>query len=371
MKTGKTLAELALEIDRRSKAKKDLVVPAKGMRMYPWENGEGVGIEFSAKEVEPIVFINGVAHDQIGNYCEIPGRYYDRCLRESPRLLAQNVSHWFSLDSSPRLVRTLDGGARAFLSDRYRPLENEDLAQAIIPVIADDDQFDLMSCEITDKRLYLKVVHKKVTRELARTGNYFGDKNHRIIDVLAPAVTISNSEVGCGSVSIQAGWFNAFCSNLATMGERSMKKYHTGARHELVGDEAFAMLSDDTRRKTDVALWAQVQDVLKGAFDEVRFGELVEKIEGTRKDVIDKKADVVQVVNFASKEVGITEGEQKGILQYLIEGGDLSRFGVHNAVIRYSQDVENYDRATELERAGAALIEMPKTTWNKVIALAS
>lgn len=371
MKEGKTLQELALEIERRSQAKQDLIVPAKGLRMYAWDDGGGVGLEFNSKEAEPITWINDVAHDQISGYCDIPKKYYDRCLRESPKLLANNVSHWFSLDSSPRLVRKLDGRARAFLSNRYRPLENEDLAQAILPVIASDEQFDLMSCEITERRLYLKVVHKKVTRELSKTGNYFGDQKHRIVQVLAPAVTISNSEVGCGSLSVQAGWFNSFCSNLATMGERSMKKYHVGAKHELLGEEAFAMLSDETRRKTDEALWMQLTDVLRGAFDEVRFNELVDRIEGTRADVIDKKADVVQVVSFASKEVGINEGEQKGILQYLIEGGDLSRFGVHNAITRYSQDVESYDRATELERAGAALIEMPKTQWAKVVALAS
>lgn len=369
MKTGKSLQELALEIERRGKAKLDYIVPARAIEMFTLDDGAQLGL--AMKGADRINTINEIAHDGIGAYTEIPAKYYDRLRREAPQLLAKNVNHWLGMDSSQRLVRTLDGGARAFLSDRYRPLENEDLAQAILPVIASDDQFDLMSCEITDRRLYLKVVHKKVTRELKRLGGQFGDGRHVIAQVLAPAVTISNSEVGCGSVSIQAGWFNSFCSNLATMGERSLKKYHTGARHELVGDEAFAMLSDTTKRKTDEAIWAQVQDVLRGAFDEVRFGELVDKIEGTRSDVIGKKADVVQVVNFASKEVGITEGEQKGILQYLIEGGDLSRFGVHNAITRFSQDCESYDRASELERAGAAIIEMPKTQWAKVIALAS
>jgi hypothetical protein len=45
---------------------------------------------------------------------------------------------------------------------------------------------------------------------------------------------------------------------------------------------------------------------------------------------------------------------------------DLSRLGLHNAVTRYSQDVESYDRAPELERIGAQVIELPKNDWTQI-----
>ena len=58
----------------------------------------------------------------------------------------------------------------------------------------------------------------------------------------------------------------------------------------------YAMLSDETRRKTDEALWSQVRDVVKGAFDRARFDSLVDKIEGSQADKIE--GDVVKTVNL-------------------------------------------------------------------------
>ena len=40
------------------------------------------------------------------------------------------------------------------------------------------------------------------------------------------------------------------------------------------------------------------------------------------------------------------------MLRDLIEGGDLSGFGLVNAVTHYSQQVDDYDRATDLEAIG-------------------
>ena len=47
--------------------------------------------------------------------------------------------------------------------------------------------------------------------------------------------------------------------------------------------------------------------------------------------------------------------EASGILGHLAAGGNLSRWGFANAVTRYAQDVESYDRATELEKLGGKL----------------
>jgi len=281
--------------------------------------------------------------------------------------LIHNVNTWIaSHEGEKRMVRTLDGNTRAFLSDAYRPLENVDLAQAILPVLLDTGKYDIMSCEVTDRKLYIKVVGKALARELAKTGNYLGDGRHQIVRVVYPAVTISNSEVGFGQLSIQQAIYDSGCSNLATMGERALKRRHVGARHNMLSDELVSQLSDDTRRKTDEALWAQVRDVVAGGFNEAKFNELVDTIEGAREDKIDREADVVEVVKVAGQKLGFTETEGKGVLQALIEGADLSRFGLYNAITAYSQGVESYDRATELERIGGNVIELPRQDWQQI-----
>jgi hypothetical protein len=290
---------------------------------------------------------------------------------ESPQLLAHNVNTWLSAGTGQkRMVRTLDGKARAFLSDKFRPIENEDLAETVLPLLLDGGRFDIMSCEVTERKLYIKVVDKSVSRKLAETGNFMGDGKHRIVRIAAPAITISNSEVGHGALSIQAGIYDSFCSNLATFAARSMKKYHVGARHDLLGEDVVALLSAQTQNLTNAALMSQVRDVVANAFNPARFNELVDTVEGTAKEKI-SDVDVVKLVNLTGKQIGLTEGENKGVLSALIEGGDLTRFGLYNAVTAFSQKVESYDRATELERAGAAVVELAQPEWQRLLALAA
>lgn len=45
------------------------------------------------------------------------------------------------------------------------------------------------------------------------------------------------------------------------------------------------------------------------------------------------------------------------ILRHFIMGNDFSHFGLVNAVTRSSQDVADYNRATELERIGGTLLD--------------
>lgn len=353
MKSGLTLQELAAEIERRSTAKKDLLVSTKHIEMTL--SGDHPELVVADREQFKI---NGIAHSQIAEHAEIPKRYYDRMLQDAPDLLATNVNRWFQKYPVKRLLRTLDGTGRALLSDRYRPRENEDLADAVLPRILHLG-LDVMSCQITDTRLYIKAVDPKVTRELKAKGAMWG-KDHVGVRCLAPAVTISNSEVGLGALSVLGGVYDQWCSNLATYGERSMRKYHVGAKHEL-GEDVYALLSDTTRRITDEADWAQVGDVVAGAFDRARFDSLCNKIADTQDDKIE--GDPVQVVKLATNRFGLNEETGTSILKHLIEGGDLSRFGLYNAITRTASDMDDYDTATAMERNGAQIIELPKAEW--------
>ena len=87
------------------------------------------------------------------------------------------------------------------------------------------------------------------------------------------------------------------------------------------------------------------------------------------RDAADVKMDgklVPQVVELTSKEFSITETEGENILGYLIDGGDLSLYGLANAVTRHAQDVDSYDRSTELEATGYRILTMPPTLWRRI-----
>ena len=72
------------------------------------------------------------------------------------------------------------------------------------------------------------------------------------------------------------------------------------------------------------------------------------------------------IVKLASKEFHITDSESTGVLQRLIESNDLTLYGLSNAVTRHSQDVESYDRASELESIGYSILTMPPRQWSRI-----
>ena len=155
MKQGRTLQELAAEIERRSKNKKDYTVRANALRMTTQDTDldpkhAQVGFWLGDERYG----VNNIAHAQIADYLKIPKAYYDRMLAEAPELLARNVNQWFEEIGADklRMARTMDGNVRALLSNGYRRFENEQFAEAVLPVISDLG-LDIMSAEITDRRL--------------------------------------------------------------------------------------------------------------------------------------------------------------------------------------------------------------------------
>lgn len=360
MKTGRTLSELAAEIERQQNTKKDLVASTKNVVMGTM--GKDVGVKVG--DLAPIG-VNELAHDQIGAHLGIHAKYYDKMKADAPELLATNVNHWFRAKPEARLIRTLDGRMRAFLSDSYRPLENYDLAEAVLPVLR-DLKLDIMSCEVTERRLYIKAVDERLKRDVP-TGRKMGDGSHVFFDTCSPAIIISNSEVGAGALSIDSGVFTKVCTNMAMIADGGMRRRHVGSRNAITdGEQVRHLLSDATKRATDKAIWMQVRDVVKGAFDEARFAQVTDRLGGMAADRIEPDADVVKVVEFGAKTLGYTETEGKSILKHLIEGGDLSRYGLFNAVTRTAQDVESYDRASELEALGGKVIELPRNDWQRM-----
>lgn len=361
MKIGRDLVELAKELERRRRSARDFVADTRHMRMttfHPGGEGEEViAPRLQIADMEPIA-VQPFAHGQLAQHVGIPKPYYDKMLAEAPELLTRNVNHWFHNAPAMRMARTLDDQLRALLSNTYRPLDNHDFMEAALPPLLERG-VEVMSCEVTDRRLYLKVVDNSVQRDIP-TGKRMGDGTHTIFDTCVPALVLSNSEVGDGALSVTTGVFTKMCTNLAVFREHSKRTRHLGARID-VGDELYKLLSDETRRKTDAALFAQVSDVVRGAFNEAAFDARVAKLTDAAKDEIE--ADPVKVIEVTAKHFGLNEGERSGILQHLIRGGDLTRYGLHAAITRQAEDAGDYDRASQLEVIGGDLIDLDRSQW--------
>lgn len=347
MKHGLSLSQLAAEIERQAEAKKDYLVNTAEANAVVEDNGV-VALRFGGHNFP----INDHAHRQIGARLQLPAPYYDRMRADAPQLLVTNVNTWLHQEPEKRLVRVLDGKVRAFVSDSFSlDKDNIDFATAVLPVLQSMD-IQVHSCQLTPTKLYLKVVDNNIQAQIP-AGKKFGDGSHAIFDTVSPALVLSNSEVGSGAAAIEAGVWTKACTNLAVFAERSVRKYHVGARHEMTTDFA-EMLSTATRELTQKAFFAQVQDVVKGAFARAKFDALVDKLKGATENRI---TDVEAVIEVTAKKFSLNEGQRKSVLAHLIEGGDLSQYGLSAAVTRTAEDQDDYETASDLERLGGKIIE--------------
>ena len=351
MKQGRTLEQLAAELMRRNEVKKDYLVDTQLMTMDADANNTMLSIRNDRTGETLILNINEIAHNQIGTNLGIPAKYYDKMRADNPELLAQNVNSWFQKTPKTRMVRTLDGTARAFLSDKYRRIDNLEIAQAVLPIIADMPDARVESCEVTDERLYLKVVNPRLTTEVVPG------------DIVQSGIMITNSEVGLGSVTIQPLVYRLVCTNGMVINDARTRKYHVGRGNE--ANEDFTIYSNETLLVDDMALRLKIQDTVRSVVDKTRFEKVVDMMRQAQGAKI-TTANIPAMVELGATEFGYTKQEGEGILDYLIRGGDLSLYGYANATTRFAQDVHSYDRSTALESVGYSIMGMSPAQWNKL-----
>ncbi len=351
MKAGLTLQEMAIELNRQNSAKVDYLVDTGSLQMDAYDSQVYLQMHDNAsRPMEPLE-INSIAHQQLGTYTKIPAPYYNRMLSEQPELLAHNVNTWLHREPAQRMLRTLDGTARAFLSNRYRRIDNVDIAQIVLPELQKLQGAIFESCQITDSRMYIKVVNPRLQAEVSPG------------DIVQAGIIISNSEVGMGSVSIQPLVYRLVCSNGMVINDAQTRKYHIGRTTSTDGN--LELYSQDTLEAMDTAFVKQIRDTVSAAVDEARFSQVIGLMKQAKEARLDT-TDIPNLVQLTGKEFGITESERGGVLQHLIEGKDLSLYGLSNAVTRYSQDVESYDRATELEGVGYKILTMHPRIWKYI-----
>ena len=359
MKQGKDIVQLATELQRRAEAKVDFVAPTKRVHLVPEEHADGTA-------TQKLIVQNGEdreydltqhTHRQLGTWAKVPAKYYDRMLAEAPNLLAGNINHWLMNSEANRMVRTLDGTARAFLSDRYRRIDNEDVAEQVLPILLDSGNFsEVVSTEVTDSRLYIKALFPKVEGEVAE-----GDQ-------VQAGVIISNSEIGLGSLSIQPLIYRLVCSNGMISQDHGLSRYHVGRKVAGDGDNAFEVFRDETIAADDAALMMKVHDIVKACANPEVFDAIVQKMrDATEGERVQKPVEAVEVL---SKSFSLNDGEKDSVLEQLIRGGDYSRYGMLNAVTATANTHESYDRATDLEAMGGKILDLPRKDW-EVIATAA
>jgi hypothetical protein len=210
--------------------------------------------------------ITALARRQLAEKLKIPYAYFERMRVEQPALLDRNVNAWLSRVAGERqLLRTLDGQVRAVLSERYRRLDNYDLVEHVLPPLQRLPDARFESVELTETRLYLKVVTPRIAFEVAPG------------DIIQAGVVVSNSEVGCGMLSVQPLAFRLVCKNGLIASDRTLRKQHVG--RALESEQASGVVfKDDTLQADDRAFFLRVRDVVEAAVSEAALRTVGEKL---------------------------------------------------------------------------------------------
>jgi hypothetical protein len=351
MRSGRSLVSLAQELERQLASKKDLVVPSSLLRHDTDDTGD-TRIVIEEGGVPARYGVTPLARRQLADKLKIPYAYFERMRGEQPVLLDRNVNTWLQSEDDRRMIRTLDGNVRAVLSDRYRRLDNFDLAESVLPILQQLPEARFESVELTDTRMYLKVITPQLKFEMAPG------------DIVQAGVVVSNSEVGQGTLSVQPLLYRLVCRNGLIASDRTLRKTHVGraiGRTDGTDDDSILVFKDDTLRADDKAFFLKVRDVVQAVVSEATFRQTAQKLQKTLQ--IPLVGDPVRTVEVLAQRYTLNDTERSGVLRHLISEGDLSGYGLVNAVTHFSQEVEDYDRATEFEALGGKLIELPADEW--------
>ena len=343
MKQGKTLAQLGRELQRQRLNRQDFLADTRSLEMESDSYGSILHLSLDRKNYS--FSVGDVAHQQIATRLGIPYRYYTKMQNDAPELLDRNINTWFERTPERRMIRVLDGNVRAFLSDRYRRLDNLELCAAVLPVINEMKGANIESCEVTPTHLYLKVVNRQLKAQV------------KVGDVVQAGFVVSNSEVGLGSLRVEPLVFRLVCKNGLICKDLAQKKYHVGRQVNVSDDSAYELYSDETLAQDDKTFFMKVQDVVRCAVDEAKFMLTVDKMrEATQ---IPLKHEPVKAVELLADKFQLTENERGDILRQLFMGADNSRYGLVNAVTAASKIAKSYERATDLERIGGEILSLP------------
>lgn len=323
MKQGRTLAELGAELERQRNARKDYLVNTSALSMKT-QDGKSI-VQFENSHEMETYRVGDIAHQQLATRLGIPFRYYLKMQKDYPALLDENVNGWLHKEPERRMLRTLDGRMRAFLSARYRRLDNLELCAAVLPIIHEMKGADIESCEVTESHMYIKVVNKKLKAEVA------------VGDVVQAGFVVSNSEVGLGSLKVEPLIFRLVCKNGLICKDYSQKKYHVGKQVDMDADEAYELYSDETLRADDKAFFMKVQDFV------------IAKLNG----------DVLDPSNFSART----------FKKYLKQAGITSEFRVHD--LRHTHITWLLEAGVNIkvisQRAGHASTRITLDTYSHVM----
>jgi hypothetical protein len=324
-----------------------------------------------------------VMDDQVAGRFDVPRSYLRRLRAHRIDLYDANVNGWLHGDGAAIpgdqrkfLIRTFrdeaggQGIGRALLSDSYKTIDNLDVLMTILGSINDAGiEARVRTADLTESRMHIKLDVPALTAaaprllegyrspfasstalNAARGGDPNGTTRPRQVgDVVSAGLRITNSEVGWGSFTIWPEIVVLVCTNGMTCTEK-VRAVHLGGKLE----DGIVSWSGSTQQKALELVKAKTADAVKAFLSEDYLTKAVAEIEGRAGQEL--TAPVTEVVTSVAKQLSWSDGEQAGILDMFLRGGQATKGGLVNAVTAFSQTVPSADRAMELDASALRVL---------------
>ena len=374
MKEGKTIQEMAKTLENIKETAQDFVVPTSKLEAIAVPSSTMLPMTPTETEADNMVCLgfqngdrknfamNNYTGGQVAGFTGIPTQYFRRLESENAGLLVNNINHGLRVaekDKPKRMLRTYtEGGTpllRGFMSDKFFRLDNFDMFEAVYPIF-EKHGLSIVSSELTDRKMYLKVLSPSLKTDLTKAG-----------DTVQFGMVISNSDVGAGSARVEPLLYRLVCKN-GVISNAALTKYHIGKSAS--ESAAYELYSDATKNMDAKAFFMKVVDLIEGSLRKDVFEAEVEKIKASMDDTI-KSAEPEKVIELSMKATGVHgEGKKKSILSALASGNDgagYTRWGMVNSFTRAAQDEKiSYEESIELERAGGKILELSPASWKRI-----
>ena len=365
-----TLHDLATLLRDHKARAVDLVVPSPALRavdtMLVIRDAPPLLTESGVTEVNGVYRPTKVADEGIAAKLGIPIKYLREMRAHAPDLYDHNVNSWLR---NPRyigerfLLRGMRGTdphgpgiARALLSDKYQIIDHLDgLTAALAGVEAAGVEVDITGCDLTDRRMYVRIRCQAVAVHAPRllrnyrspfTGAYGADN-----PVVFAGFEIANSETGCGAFTLTPRLVFEVCANGMTITRDALRAVHLGGRLE----EGPIRWSLDTQNKALELIKAKTGDAVRTFLDADYVRGVLDRID---QDAAKPITDPAATIKAVAKPMAWTEQQQNDILRHFISGGDVTAGGVLHAVTATAQTLKDADAAHELEAHGIRAMEL-------------
>lgn len=341
--TYNSFADFAARIEEIERTKEDYVVSTESVRMTEPEAIDVTGL--GSFKLTPH------ATGQLADRLQIPRKFWDRTT-EYTGLREEIVNTMFQQKPERRMVRTLDGDARAWLSDRYKPRDNWFVLNAISPTLAEHKDLEVNARSLSETRMYLQITFPRIEFEVTEG------------DVVRAGLTISNSEVGAGAVNVETLIWRLVCKN-GMIGQSLLRSTHVGSRIDFDDARSYDVFKDDTMEAELHSLRLRLRDVVAAAISESAFEQEVAKLRTAAGDMIKEPEPTIENV---TQRYGLPDSARTPLLVNMAEERNMNRYGLANAITNWAQTLDSRDAQYEAERISSKLIAVTPREWAELVA---